>query len=149
MTSRSVTSRSAEEQNVNPDLSQGDRRVVTVFISRFRDGISRESLFCVLQKKKKKVSYITNTYVCGNVSVSKSVSEKVLEVIAEAEDIDASEIEEPLYEAVNPDGLDAIFKSKDSDATRNQGKVQFPYYGYKVTVTAQGNVKLQNPNRSN
>jgi hypothetical protein len=71
------------------------------------------------------------------------LSDKVVERVAEAEGVDASELETPLFEAVDPDALDRIFEPIKKKSERNQGQIQFPYHGYRVVVTAEENVTLQ------
>ena len=74
--------------------------------------------------------------------MTKSVSEKVLERVAEARDTEPSKLDEPLFAAVNPDSLNNIFSSRKSGPTRNEGKIRFIYYGFTVIVTAQGEIEL-------
>ncbi|WP_204365876.1 HalOD1 output domain-containing protein [Halorubrum californiense] len=71
------------------------------------------------------------------------MSEKVLERVAEAKDTDPSELDEPLFAAVNTDSLDKIFSSTQSGPTRDEGKVRFPYAGFTVIVTAQKEVEVR------
>ena len=78
-----------------------------------------------------------------SVTVMENLSEKVLERVAEAEGVDPSELETPLFEVVDPDSLDSIFEPMEKESQRNRGQVQFPYYGYRVVVTAEGNVTLR------
>ncbi|MGQ3331262.1 HalOD1 output domain-containing protein [Halorubrum sp. FL23] len=75
--------------------------------------------------------------------LSKSVSEKIVERIAEAKDTEPSEIDESLFAAVDTDSLNSLFASRENGPTRNEGEVQFPYNGFIVTVTAQGEVTLE------
>lgn len=51
------------------------------------------------------------------------LSDKVLEEVAEAEGVDASELEIPLFEAVDPDALDRIFEPTKTNSQGNQGQV--------------------------
>ena len=72
-----------------------------------------------------------------------SLSNKVLERVAEAEGRDPTELDEPLFEVVDPDALDAIFESTENGPHRNAGTVDFEYQGYSVRVTAEGDVLLR------
>ncbi|WP_227378842.1 HalOD1 output domain-containing protein [Haladaptatus halobius] len=43
---------------------------------------------------------------------------------------------EPLYEAIDPDALDALFAPRPTGSDRPGGQVTFTYAGYTVTVTS-------------
>lgn len=63
-------------------------------------------------------------------------SETVVRTIVQAKGI--SPLEMPaLYEIVDPEALDAIFKGKDLSY------IQFLYYGYKVIVVSDGRIIIQ------
>lgn len=63
-------------------------------------------------------------------------SEAVVRAIAQTKGI--SPVEMPaLYEIVDPEALDAIFKG------RNLSYIQFSYYGYKVIVVSDGRIIIQ------
>lgn len=74
-----------------------------------------------------------------SVERSESPSNLVVESIAREEDVDPLNLEVPLYEAIDPDALDALFQS-DDDAF--SGRITFEYYGYEVTVSDAGHVSL-------
>lgn len=48
----------------------------------------------------------------------------------------------PLFEHVDPDGLDSIFASIQSDQVRAEGRVTFPYAGLQVMIQADGTIIL-------
>lgn len=63
-------------------------------------------------------------------------SEAVIRAIAQTKGI--SPVEMPaLYEIVDPEALDAVFKGRDFSY------IQFPYYGYKVIVVSDGRIIIQ------
>lgn len=64
-----------------------------------------------------------------------SMSMAVLTAIAEREGIDAGEFGIPLYEVIDPDALEVLFKD-------DTGQVTFEYQGYTVTVDHTGDVDL-------
>jgi hypothetical protein len=70
-------------------------------------------------------------------------TERVLQRVADAEGTEPSELEEPLYEAVDPDALETLFESVEDGPHREEGKVRFPYQGYEVTVHAEGDVSVR------
>ena len=74
------------------------------------------------------------TYTTG-----KSLSTVVIEAVAEEMDTEPEELPVPLYEAIEPDALDALFGSQNS----SDGVVMFSYCDYEVTVTADGGVSLE------
>ena len=55
--------------------------------------------------------------------------------IAEREGVDAGELGIPLYEVIDPDALEVLFKD-------DTGQVTFEYQGYTVTVDHTGDVNL-------
>jgi len=65
-----------------------------------------------------------------------SLSEAVLAAVAEREGISQSELPTPLYDAVNPEALDDLFRD-------SPGHVTFEYAGYLVTVDSSGSVDLE------
>lgn len=58
----------------------------------------------------------------------RSVTEQVIAAVAELEGVDEQELHRPLYDVVDPDALDTLFRN--ASAT-----VRFEYLGYDVTVT--------------
>lgn len=73
---------------------------------------------------------------CGTIEGDTDPSEAVIRAIAQAKGI--SPLEMPmLYEIVDPEALDAIFKGRDLSY------IQFLYYGYKVIVVSDGRIIIQ------
>ena len=70
---------------------------------------------------------------------SEPLSQAVVDAVARAEGVDPLELDAPLYEAVDPDALDALFQT---EAAAVDGRIAFQYYGYEVTVTGDGLVAL-------
>jgi hypothetical protein len=68
-------------------------------------------------------------------------SRTVLRAVADLEGTEPSALDEPLYEAVDPDALDRIAGSGAGSA-RNSVEVQFEYLGYDVVVAGDGSVSL-------
>jgi hypothetical protein len=62
-----------------------------------------------------------------------SVSVTVVEALAEAEGVSPLDVEEPLYEAVDPDALDRLLSS--SGTTLRNGRVEFSISGFQVAIT--------------
>ncbi|WP_209452135.1 HalOD1 output domain-containing protein [Halosimplex halophilum] len=70
-----------------------------------------------------------------------TASEAVLDAVAERAGVGVLDISTPLYEAVDPEALDAFYRtSEPSDG--GETRVSFEYYGYGVTVSGDGEVRL-------
>lgn len=71
---------------------------------------------------------------------------EVIAAIAEREGVDPMELEPPEYEAlydvVNPGALDSLFAPRQDGTGRTISRVEFPFCGYDVTVTSDGEVIL-------
>lgn len=80
-------------------------------------------------------------YHDGPADVDRSVTERVLEAVAAAEDVSALELTPPLSDVVDPDALERLFASTDT-ADRALGRIQFSYSGYEVTVAGDGSVRV-------
>lgn len=68
-----------------------------------------------------------------------SASEAVVGRIATYEGIDPAELS-PLYDAIDPDALDAFIEGADRRET--SAEIQFSYHGYTVTVSSDGSVTV-------
>jgi len=66
---------------------------------------------------------------------SAKLSEAVIVAIAEKEGVDEQELDSPLFEVINPDALDSLFRNSG-------GRVQFEYLDYQVTVNDNGVVDV-------
>lgn len=69
-------------------------------------------------------------------SPQENVSQKVVRAVAQEKGMSETEIP-PLYEAIDPDALNTLFKQS------RQGQLSFDYSGYVVTVWNDGDVLLQ------
>jgi len=65
-----------------------------------------------------------------------TVSETVLREVAAEEGVGPDELRPPLYDVVDPEALDRVFRERT-------GQVSFEYHGYVVTVDHEGSVSLQ------
>lgn len=76
-------------------------------------------------------------------SSSERYSERVVTAIAEREGVDPVDLDERLYDAVDPDALDALFADvADSDEPPSV-QVAFTCCGYDVTVSDPVDVTLE------
>lgn len=80
-------------------------------------------------------------------STQQSLSFEIITAIAAEEGVDTTAIEppeyEPLYEVLNPEALDALFAPREDGTPRTNGRVEFSYCGYQVTVTSDGDVHVR------
>lgn len=72
---------------------------------------------------------------------SKTVSERVIEAVAEREGVDTTGLRTPLYDAVDPDALDALFAASDESGTAER-RLRFTYHGYDVIVGGDGAITV-------
>lgn len=66
------------------------------------------------------------------------LTDRVLAALAEARDESPLEFETPLYEAIDPEALNAVFRSGV-----HGGRVEFTYLGFRVIASADGTIELQ------
>lgn len=71
------------------------------------------------------------------------VSEAVIEAIADADDVSPTAMSPPLYRAIDPDALDALFRPSDPGSSTT-GQLEFTYRGYAVTVHDDGRIDVRN-----
>lgn len=71
--------------------------------------------------------------------IAVSASETVVERIAHHEGVDPVDLT-PLYDAIDPDALDAIIDGAEQRNTPLD--IEFTYHGYDVTVTSDGAVHV-------
>lgn len=60
------------------------------------------------------------------------ISERIVNEVATRDGVDPIELP-PLFDAVDPDALGALFAPK-ANGERRRGRIWFPYAGYDVTV---------------
>lgn len=73
-------------------------------------------------------------------------SQAIVEAVARAEGVPATELCPPEYEAlhdvIDPTALDALFAPTHSGFARGEGTVTFDFCGYTVAVTSDGDVSV-------
>lgn len=78
----------------------------------------------------------------STVDTAVPVSIRVVEAVAARDGADPLELSPPLYEAINPTALDALFEPTSS-GKRATGTVSFTYRGHRVRVDSDGQVSLE------
>jgi len=66
------------------------------------------------------------------------ISQAVVETVADAENVDPIDIEVPLFDVVDPDALDAFYRSARDNASVGLTSIDFSYYGYQIRVDETG-----------
>ncbi len=66
---------------------------------------------------------------------------RVVERVADAEDVDPHALDPPLYDAIDPEALDRL-STAITDGSTTRGRISFQYHGYDLSVDATGHVEL-------
>lgn len=74
-----------------------------------------------------------------------SVSQSVIEAIAEAKGTDPVELTPPLFEVIDPDALDQLFAATPTNE-RMGGQVVFTHNGHEITVHGDNSVSVKERN---
>lgn len=74
---------------------------------------------------------------------SESVSEAIIETVAEAEGLDPLQLDPPLGTELDPDALDQLFRSNATGPTTSVEHVTLTYHGYEVTAFSDGRIITQ------
>ncbi|QCS43032.1 HalOD1 output domain-containing protein [Natrinema versiforme] len=69
----------------------------------------------------------------------------VVEAVADREGVAPMELQPPLYDAVDPEALNALVSSADGDTDTGTVRVSFEYNGYDITVGSDGDVSVGEP----
>lgn len=78
------------------------------------------------------------------VDPAESVCTAVITAVANAKDVDPTELDQRLNDVIDPDALDRIFRDNGTGRGRSNGHVSFLLDGYEVVVTASGQVTVKN-----
>lgn len=73
---------------------------------------------------------------------TETVTYRVATKIANREGIEPLELSPPLFEAIDPEVLEALVSDTSSRERREDIYLQFPYYGYVITVKGNGEVDI-------
>lgn len=68
---------------------------------------------------------------------NRPISERLVSKVAAQEGVEPTKLPTPLYDSINPDALDDLIES-----IAGEGRVDFSYHGYHVTVTSDGEISL-------
>lgn len=70
-------------------------------------------------------------------AVEEPPSERVIRAVSDRKGIDPTALQPPLYDAINPEALDSLFETRDTD-----GRVEFHWLGYRIVVFSSGSVRV-------
>lgn len=70
------------------------------------------------------------------------ISSAVIEAIAEHKSVDPVDLDQPLYDVVDPDALDAFFAESAGSADPAGRRVEFAYDGCTVRVSGDGTIDV-------
>ena len=74
-------------------------------------------------------------------SIDESITERVVDKLAEHNDVDPTALEPPLHDAIDTDALNALFATTKRGP--RSGRVSFTYRGRTVTVEADDSVSVE------
>lgn len=72
-----------------------------------------------------------------------SLSTTLVMAAADARGIEPSKLQPPLYDIVDPDALDALFRSIRGNATSSPVRLTFAEWGCRMTVDSDGLVEVE------
>lgn len=72
-----------------------------------------------------------------------SVTSAVVAEVAERDGTDPAEIDQSLYEILDPDALNGLFAPTKRGRARSDGRVEFTYCGYEITAFSDGHVRAR------
>lgn len=70
-----------------------------------------------------------------------SVAQAILRAVASHEGVDETTLDQPLFEVIDPDALEALYAH--SSATSTPPTVSFEYQGYTVVVESPDHIEVQ------
>ncbi len=72
-----------------------------------------------------------------------SLSTTVTVAVADVAGVEPSDIPEQLYDVIDPEALDKLFKPRDDGVARRGGRLSFSLYGHHVTIRGDGTITVQ------
>lgn len=67
----------------------------------------------------------------------------VVRTVAAYEDVDPTELREPLHDVIDLEALDKLFAERHNGERRGDGRVVFTYDDYEITVHSEGRVNVE------
>ncbi|EMA30565.1 HalOD1 output domain-containing protein [Halobiforma nitratireducens] len=76
---------------------------------------------------------------------TRSVSYRVVEKLAEHEGTTSTNLEPPLHSAIDPDAIDALFRTRNANADGVAPSLEFEYEGYTVRIDGPTEITIEDP----
>lgn len=73
---------------------------------------------------------------------SDSLTQEIVQKIADLEGVEPLDLETPLYEAIDPEALEALLTDTITGERRDNVSVEFQYYGYDIVVDSDGEIAI-------
>lgn len=73
---------------------------------------------------------------------TESVSQGVVEVIADREGTSPGELRPTLHSVIDPEALNSLVHSMSTHESRSQGRISFTYCGYEVCVYSNSEIAV-------
>ncbi len=73
----------------------------------------------------------------------RSLSTTVTVAVADVAGVEPSDIPEQLYDVIDPEALDNLFKPRDDGVSRRGGRLSFSLYGHHVSIRGDGTITVQ------
>lgn len=84
---------------------------------------------------------MSQSKILASESPSELLSERIIRAVADAEGVSPTALDTPLYESIDPEALDRLFRSSDNRHGMTVS-AQFEYYGYKLDIHSDGQLTL-------
>ena len=72
-----------------------------------------------------------------------TVSAKIVQKVAACEGVDPTDLTPALYDVVDPDALESLFRPLENGLERQKGVVEFTYEEWVVTVDSEDRVRVE------
>ncbi|MFC7204280.1 HalOD1 output domain-containing protein [Haloferax namakaokahaiae] len=69
-----------------------------------------------------------------------SIVQRILETVADKEGVSVMDLEQPLYEVIDPEALAVLSHPKYASSNV---RISFTYYGYEIDVDRTGGLRVQ------
>lgn len=76
------------------------------------------------------------------------LSETIVHALAESMGVNVTDCDFSLYDSVDPDALNRLFRPREDGTPRTDGMLSFIIQGHRVTVHADGEILIEPPRSS-
>lgn len=75
-------------------------------------------------------------------TISESPTAEIIRTVAARENVDPVDLDQPLFDAIDPEALDALLQHDSEGVIDSPISVEFRYCGYDLKVTSGGDVRI-------